>query len=46
MQREAADIDAAKTRQLLVQCGEELKQRGSQLNAAGEALKQMDSNRR
>ena len=46
MQWEAADIDAAQTRQLLVQCGEELKQRGSQLSAAGEALKQMDGNRR
>ena len=46
MRREVVDIDAAQTRQLLVQCGEELKQRGSQLTAAGEALKQMESARR
>jgi hypothetical protein len=38
MTREATAMDESQTKALLVQCGEELKQRGGQVTAAGQAL--------
>ncbi|MEC3910773.1 hypothetical protein U5A82_09895 [Sphingobium sp. CR2-8] len=46
MTREAIDIDESQTRTLLVQCGEELKQRGGQITAAGNALSAMSGKAR
>lgn len=41
LKREAAMMHDTQMRQSLVQCGEELKQRGGEISAAGEALKAM-----
>ncbi len=46
MKREAVDIDERRTKELLVQCGGELQQRGGEISAAGEALKAMSRNAR